>query len=208
MHYICTRAFTGRAINNLQDIDIRYGKTVESDEGAGTISDGEGNTICRTESQVGHQNFARDDDGNGLERGVITYKIAFDYPFTNEQLDMIREKYAEFVRDIPFGAIMFNNDFFKADIEVLRTMAEELGIEYTVPEVEEVEIVLEELKPVELTVMPLKSAAMVQSTYILGTSAESDMVVFEIANDVPLFDTISADSNIGIELDTLSGAHA
>ena len=201
MQYVCTRAFTGRAINNLKDIDIHYGRTVESDEDAGSISDAEGNTICRIESQVGHQNFAPDDDGNGLERGVITYKIAFDYPFSNEQLDMIREKYAEFVRDIPFGAIMFNNDFFKADIEILRSMAEELGIEYTVPEVE---IVLEELKPVEFTVTPLKSAAMVQSTYTFGTT-DTELTIADISFDSDVSTKVTL-KEISDSLDTLIAA--
>ena len=209
MKYICIFVYSGKSIN-CKNVVIPYGSEMSDDDNY--IFDSYNNEICRIDSQVGHLHFAFNDDGNGLERGAITRKIIFDIRFTQEQTEIIRENYSDFVKDNPFGELMFNNDFYKADIEILRGMAKDLGISYEVPEVQ-----VEEIKPVEFTVATLKSAKKLFSSNDVDTinaatdtfSAEittfSDTTTYTTANVVS-FDSDVALKEISDSLDTLIAA--
>ena len=113
--------------------------------------------ICVARSYNGKQHFARNDDGHGLERGDITYAIAYgdrvktweetittkdeetgeektetitqQARFTPEEVEMIETEYPEFDRDPRSGILLFSDEFFTADIEKLREFAKKLDIE-------------------------------------------------------------------------------
>ena len=80
--------------------------------------------ICRLGSQVANMYFALNDDGNGLERGQLTYHIAYELQLSDSQADFIRSNYPHFLKDS--DALLFNQDFFNADIDTLQTIADEL----------------------------------------------------------------------------------
>ena len=150
MNYICIFEYSGKAIN-CKHVTIPYG--AEMTDNGNYIFDADKNPICRIDSQVGHMYFANNDDGNGLERGAIIRKLTIDCKYSDEQVNIIFDNYSDFLQSTEF--LLFNNDFYRADIDTLRTLIHDLGIEYEVPEVP----VAEELEPVQFTVKPLKSAA-------------------------------------------------
>lgn len=92
--------------------------------------------ICADTSDDAFRHFARNDDNNGMERGKLTYKIAYaprhpnidnDYRFTENEIDMLRQEYDRFlIKDKT--AVIFNYDFFNADIEELRELYNRLEV--------------------------------------------------------------------------------
>lgn len=92
--------------------------------------------ICYITSESGHKYFARNDDNNGLERGKLTYAIAYSdrrpnknngFRFTEEEREMLREEYPHFLQDNEEW-LLFNHDFYNADIEELRELANKLEV--------------------------------------------------------------------------------
>lgn len=97
------------------------------------------NPICCITSQIAHEYFARNNDGNGLLRGQLTYAIAFSerirynedhtrrQRFTDQEIELIETKWEKYL--IPnLEVILFNHDFFNADIQELEEMAKDLNI--------------------------------------------------------------------------------
>ena len=104
----------------------------------GFIATEDGKAICRPTSESGQKYFAVNDDGNGLERGKLTYAIAFAkrkikcnngfvFRFSDQDQETLLSKWKKFlVPDSEF--ILFNNDFFHADIETLKQIAKDVNI--------------------------------------------------------------------------------
>jgi hypothetical protein len=92
-----------------------------------------GHQICVARSYNGKKHFARNDDGNGLERGDITHAIAYGERgkkggrFTPEEIAMIERDYPQFDHTAN-GVLLFSDEFFTADIETLRELAGKLDI--------------------------------------------------------------------------------
>lgn len=79
--------------------------------------------------------FARNDDGNGLYRGKLTYSIAYasrkpnkenEYRFTENEISWLRKNYSKYLREDDV-AVIFNYDFFNADICELEKIAKKIG---------------------------------------------------------------------------------
>ena len=90
--------------------------------------------VCVYRSDNGKRHFAIDEDGRGLERGTLTYAIAFSnrnlgkgYRFNEEERKLISTKYCHFI--IPeHEYIIFNDRFFEAAVEELQEMANALKV--------------------------------------------------------------------------------
>ncbi|WP_295156295.1 hypothetical protein [Selenomonas sp. AE3005] len=110
--------------------------------------------ICVARSYNGKQHFAINEAGNGLERGDITYAIAFadrkrtwteeisyideetgeevtetiecSGRFTPDEEKMIKSEYPQFVPEP--GSMEFSDSFFTAPISELRELAAKLDI--------------------------------------------------------------------------------
>lgn len=89
--------------------------------------------ICMTTSLTAYKHFARNDDGKGLERGDLTYAIAYadrntdkNFRFTKEEREMLINQWSKFLK--PLDAVLFNYDFFNANIKELRELAKMLKI--------------------------------------------------------------------------------
>lgn len=76
--------------------------------------------------------FARNDDGRGLERGRLTYEIAYSdrhpnedngFRFTDEEARILMRDYSRFIRQ-DVDTIIFNFEFFNASIEELKEIKE------------------------------------------------------------------------------------
>lgn len=102
------------------------------------IATPEGRGICFTTSEIAHQYFAVNDDGRGLERGALTYAIAYSrrerkwsdgsfHRFSEAEAEMLVYSWGHWLRQ-DADTILFNNDFFAAQPEDLRRLADALNI--------------------------------------------------------------------------------
>ena len=88
-------------------VNIPYGTEMET---AGDfIITTEGKPICYATSEAAKMHFARNDDGQGLERGKLTWAIAYSQRvrtgpngrqqrFTEEEIELLERKWAHFLR--------------------------------------------------------------------------------------------------------------
>lgn len=118
-------------------LNIPYGTKFETI--GGFIATPDGKAICHIKSENAHKYFSRNDDGNGLERGALTYAIAYGnrrkpksdgkslYRFSDEEIKMLERDWKHFLRD-DVDVILFNHDFFNANVSELRKLAEALKI--------------------------------------------------------------------------------
>lgn len=140
MEYITHHRFKEIGACN-KPLNIPYGTTLETICGfiATFIATDDGKAICYPTSENAHKHFARNDDGNGLERGALTYAIAYGkrkpvntndrqiYRFSEEEIRLLETRWKHFLRD-DVDVILFNHEFFNADISELREMAKSLKI--------------------------------------------------------------------------------
>lgn len=130
MDYIIHHRLKGKCICG--DVNLPYGTALHSE---GKFIVGDVGIICAVISQQAKEHIARNDDGRGLERGKLTYAIAFKgmshpgFRFDEKQRETITKTYSRFIRsDCDF--IIFNDDFFNADVDELREMANTLNIKH------------------------------------------------------------------------------
>lgn len=132
MQYITHKRFHKMAACG-EEMNIPYSSTFNTI--AGFIANGN-KAICRTASLDAFMHFARNDDGNGIERGKLTYDIAYadrkvrredgiQYRFTDYEIKMLVEEYPHFLKKTG-DFILFNYDFFNAEIEELRELHKKL----------------------------------------------------------------------------------
>jgi hypothetical protein len=105
------------------------------------IATADAKAICVVTSDMAHKFFARNDDGNGLLRGRLTYAIAYSprertgadgkrQRFTDGEIQMLQDFWSKYLRQDTPGALLFNHDFFNADISDLEAMAKMLNLKY------------------------------------------------------------------------------
>lgn len=135
MRYITHRRFKRLALCGKQ-LNLPYGTELET-SGRSIITQ-DGKTVCYRTSENAKMHFARNDDGNGLERGKLTYAIAYSQRerhsadgrrqrFTDPEIEMLRRDWAYFLRPNK-DVILFNDDFFAAEISELQKLANALHI--------------------------------------------------------------------------------
>lgn len=97
----------------------------------------DGRPICVTRSYSSHNHFARNDDGNGMRRGLLTYSICNKNrssaeqngsSWTPEEAQLIYDKYSHFLRPEHMDVMLWNNEFFHADIDELEQLTKDLNI--------------------------------------------------------------------------------
>jgi len=132
MKYITHKRFKNKGLLN-KDYNLPYATEVQT-MGKYIIYNNE--PICLTTSYLAHQYFSRNDDNNGLERGNLTYAIAFSnrkpnknngFRFTEQERELLRTEYSHFLKNED-DWILFNHHFFNADIDELRELAKKLNI--------------------------------------------------------------------------------
>ena len=130
MDYITHRRFKANAMCGR--INLRYGTRVMSE--GGLICKPDGGPICFATSENAKLYFARNDDGMGLERGALTYAIAYGrrrgmagQRFSDAERETLMRDYPHWLRQ-DTDYLLFNNDFFAAPVEELRELANRLKI--------------------------------------------------------------------------------
>lgn len=131
MTYITHHRFKDKALC-WERLNIPYGTELEC---AGeTLITSDRRAVCYRTSENAKRHFARNDDGKGLERGQLTYAIAYSnrnegngFRFSDDEVKLLVRDWSRFLKpDLDF--IMFNDDFFAADIEDLKRLADALKI--------------------------------------------------------------------------------
>ena len=114
---IVYRRFKGRCLCGMANLAVGT---------EGRVQDGviwaEGHPICYETSENAHMHFARNDDGNGMERGRLTREIQRRLKNRKEKWDKVWEdplcqKYKR--KDHP-DHWLWNHDFYNAPIEDLQ----------------------------------------------------------------------------------------
>lgn len=129
MKYITHHRYRGPAADG-QRVNISYGTEFETI--GDFIATPQGQGICCINSDVAQRHFARNDDGRGLERGALTYAIAFSDRhrsprFTDSEIEMLQHRWGRWLRQ-DVETVIFNRDFFAAPLEELRQLAHALNI--------------------------------------------------------------------------------
>lgn len=131
MRYVTHHGFHELALCG-ENLDIPYGTELEA-RGYCLLSP-EGRPVCYRQSENAKRHFAVNDDGRGLERGALTYAIAYGdrdagngRRFSEAEAEMLARDWSHFLRQ-DLDVILFNERFFTADVGELREMAGALGI--------------------------------------------------------------------------------
>ena len=113
-------------------LNIPYGTELETMNNF--IITPENEAICFTTSENAKLHFACNDDGRGLERGKLTYAIAYKkhgngngFRFSDSEIEILERDWKHFLRQ-DVDTIIFNEDFFAADVEELQRLANALRI--------------------------------------------------------------------------------
>lgn len=129
MNYITFKKFKREGLGG--NFNLHPGKKVEERNG---VLYRAGKAICNERSAAGHAHFARNDDGRGLERGALTAGIMETLAIPDEEhqerWDKVwaDEKCRPYRRtDQPDNVWLWNDEFFRLDIETLEYIAALVG---------------------------------------------------------------------------------
>lgn len=131
MKYIAIRRIKIKSL--LGYVNIPYGAVLSCESGVLTLDNV---PICGDHSQNAYRYFARNDDGNGLERGELTSLIVKTLANNDENHqsrwdiiweDAICQKYKRKDYDDYW---LWSHDFYNADINDIRHIASILDIKY------------------------------------------------------------------------------
>ena len=133
MKYICHRKYRQKGASGRKYF-FKRGVELET---IGGFIEFNGGAVCGVSSEDAHKYFSRNDDGFGLMRGELTYAIAYkkrkpnednEFRFTPEEIEMLRTEYPFWLKD-DSETILFNDDFFNAEVEELKTLLKRLEVE-------------------------------------------------------------------------------
>lgn len=135
MEYICHKAFHGMTAAG-KIMDIPRGSKHRTI--AGFIATQAAQAVCKPDSEDGRRCFAVNDDGRGLDRGALTYAMAYSprerehadghvFRFSEDEIAMLTHEYSRWLEDTE--TIIFNREFFHADLGALEELAERLKIQ-------------------------------------------------------------------------------
>lgn len=131
MNYITHSRFKKLALCKEQ-LNIPYGTKLISYKNILYTLDGK--AICSIKSENAKLHFSINEDGHGLERGALTYAIAYSnrkqkngFRFSDKEAEILAKDWSHFLRN-DVDVILFNDDFFTADVEELQRLAKALNI--------------------------------------------------------------------------------
>lgn len=131
MKYVTHHRFKELALCG-ERLNIPYGTELDTEGYSIVMPDGR--SICYSTSENAKKHFARNDDGRGLERGALTYAIAYSrrdagngFRFSEEEAEILTRDWGHFLRP-DLDVILFNEDFFAAEPEELQKLAAALKI--------------------------------------------------------------------------------
>ena len=125
MKYVACRRFRGKDLNGVS-VNIPYGSELNTNGKyicLGHVP------VCFEKSQTAHKYFAINEDGKGLERGTLTFLLAFmprktkcGFRYTDKERAMLINNWGKYIRQ-DVDMFLFNHEFFCAPVEDLKAMA-------------------------------------------------------------------------------------
>ena len=133
--YIAHERYSGKDMNE-NEILIRRGKRLyrQGSPLYGDVLFYDGRPVCIWRSLIAKQHFARNDDGLGLERGKLTYAIAYaprgdgSSRFTDAEIETLRRDWGQYLKPLD-DVLLFNDEFFELPPDVLKQIAAAVNIE-------------------------------------------------------------------------------
>ena len=139
--YIAHERYSGKDMSE-NEILIRRGKRLyrQGSPLYGDVLFYDGRPVCIWRSLIAKQHFARNDDGLGLERGKLTYAIAYaprlrydesgkiQQRFTDEEVETLRRDWSKYLKPLD-DVLLFNDEFFELPPDVLKQIAAAVNIE-------------------------------------------------------------------------------
>ncbi|MBQ7609097.1 MAG: hypothetical protein IJU76_14200 [Desulfovibrionaceae bacterium] len=139
--YVCHMPYEGHTMYNEEVCVPKGARLVRQD---GVLVYGV-TPICVYRSLIGKKHFSRNDDGLGMERGALTFAIAYaprlrfsgsdsekmgsQQRFSDDELAVITNRWGDYIKpDTDF--ILFNDKFFDETPSVLREIARSVNIEF------------------------------------------------------------------------------
>lgn len=135
MEYITHTRFDGKSLQGEIAL-IRRGDKLER---RGDLLFYKDKPICIYRSLIGKQHFAINNDGKGLERGDLSYAIAYAHRvnhdssgdiqqrFTDNEIEILVRDWREYLKP-KCDTILFNDKFFELEPEILRQIATSINI--------------------------------------------------------------------------------
>lgn len=135
MEYITHTRYSGKDMNG-EDILIRRGQRLER---RGDILYYDNKPVCIYRSLIGKMHFAKNDDGHGLERGKLSYAIAYaprlrhsddgarQQRFSDDELEILHRDWPQYLKP-NLDVLLFNDKFFEESPDVLKQIAEAVNI--------------------------------------------------------------------------------
>lgn len=130
MTYIAHRQFDGIAASGR---NMSIPRETELPVISGWIATPGGEAVCAVNSENSKMHFSINDDKQGLERGALTWAIAYEprrigegFRFSGDEIELLEKEYVHWLRDT--DVILFNNDFFTAPVHELQKLADTLHI--------------------------------------------------------------------------------
>lgn len=131
MEFITHHRFRGLALYG-ERVNIPYGTELQAANDFLFTRDGK--AVCCCISEIAKRHFAQNDDGRGLERGKLTYAIAYrgrqaegGFRFSEKEIEILKDEWGRFLRK-NVDAILFNDKFFSAEPDELQKLADALNI--------------------------------------------------------------------------------
>ena len=128
IEYICHTRYDGVDCNS-GHVLIRRGDRLER---KGDKLFHKDKPVCVWRSLVSKQHFAINTDGQGMERGKLTHKLAYEargdgsQRFTDQEQKLLREKYSHLLKPLD-DVILFNDAFFELAPAELMQLERELN---------------------------------------------------------------------------------
>ena len=131
MEYITINRARFHSVSGI--VNIPYGTRIDCENGILSI---DGQPLCGDQSQNAYDFFARNDDGNGLDRGKLTRSIikrmavrdkAYQKRWNKVWGDAICRKYKRSEHEEHW---LWNYDFFNAEIADLKYIAKLVGAKF------------------------------------------------------------------------------
>ncbi|MBQ8693608.1 MAG: hypothetical protein IJ520_10750 [Synergistaceae bacterium] len=129
MEYIAHRRYDGKDMQG-NEILIRRGKRLDR---RGDVLYYDDKPVCIWRSLTAKQHFANNADGLGLQRGELTYKIAYakrgdgSQRFTDAEQELLRRDWGQYLKP-NVEVLLFNDEFFELPPDVLRQIAAAVNI--------------------------------------------------------------------------------
>lgn len=134
MEYICHKRYKKTGASG-EEYNFPYGTKLRT---VGTFIANGPEAVCSVKSEDAYMYWARNDDGQGLMRGMLTHAIAYShrkpnkdngFRFTPEEIEILEKEYPHFLRQ-DTDTIIFNHEFFNAEVDELKKMADRLEVRH------------------------------------------------------------------------------